>query len=82
MHANLDGSKKGEQEYNPILRKTLQEKGFDYVALGHIHKSNYAEAKEDGHSYNLILVNIQEQVQKHHVKTLNRLLQQKQFKNI
>lgn len=51
MHANLDGSKKGEQEYNPILRKTLQEKGFDYVALGHIHKSNYAEAKEDGIVY-------------------------------
>ncbi len=41
-----------------------------------------AKAKEDGQLYNLILVNIQEQVQKHHVKTLNRLLQQKQFKNI
>lgn len=38
MHANLDGSKKGEQEYNPIMRKTLQEKGFDYIALGHIHR--------------------------------------------
>lgn len=40
MHANLDGAKKGEQEYNPILKSKLQEKGFDYIALGHIHKKS------------------------------------------
>jgi len=46
MHANLDGSKKGEQEYNPIMRSNLQEKGFEYIALGHIHKTNYMDAKD------------------------------------
>ena len=42
-HANLDGSKKSDKEYNNISSKKLQEIGFDYVALGHIHKSNFEE---------------------------------------
>lgn len=46
MHANLDGSKKGEEEYNPVSRKILQEKGFEYIALGHIHKTNCFEEKD------------------------------------
>ena len=29
--------------YNPISKKTLAEKEFDYVALGHIHKTNIEE---------------------------------------
>ena len=28
-------------EYNPISKNELEEKGFDYVALGHIHKLDY-----------------------------------------
>lgn len=39
-HANLDGSDKLEKDYNNISSKKLQEIGFDYVALGHIHKKN------------------------------------------
>ena len=32
-----------ESVYNPIDRKTLEEKGFNYVALGHIHKRDLNE---------------------------------------
>ena len=42
-HGTLDGASLEEREYNSISRKILAEKGFDYVALGHIHKTNYAE---------------------------------------
>ena len=41
IHGNLDGAKKDEKPYNPISKKLLEEKGFDYVALGHIHKKDY-----------------------------------------
>ena len=45
MHGNLDGAKLDDKEYNPIKSKTLGSKGFDYVALGHIHKTNFGESK-------------------------------------
>lgn len=41
IHGNLDGAKKDDKPYNPISKKILEEKGFDYVALGHIHKPDY-----------------------------------------
>ena len=41
IHGNLDGSQKDDKPYNPISSKVLEEKGFDYVALGHIHKPDY-----------------------------------------
>ena len=41
IHGTLDGSTKEEKQYNPISKKELEAKGFDYVALGHIHKNNY-----------------------------------------
>lgn len=41
MHGTLDGSDTIENNYNPIAKKTLEDIGFDYVALGHIHKKNY-----------------------------------------
>ena len=37
-HASIDASKKLELQYNPIKEKDLTNLGFDYVALGHIHK--------------------------------------------
>ena len=43
MHADLDGSAKEIGEYNPILESELKNTGFDYIALGHIHKSNFIE---------------------------------------
>lgn len=41
IHASLDGGWDDERLYNPISSKLLKEKGFDYVALGHIHKLDY-----------------------------------------
>ncbi|NLC88250.1 MAG: DNA repair exonuclease [Clostridiaceae bacterium] len=39
-HVNLDGSDNLERDYNNISSKKLKEIGFDYSALGHIHKNN------------------------------------------
>ena len=41
MHGTLDGANIEENQYNSISTKMLEEKGFDYVALGHIHKTNF-----------------------------------------
>ena len=41
IHASLDGGWDDERVYNPISSKLLKEKGFDYIALGHIHKLDY-----------------------------------------
>ena len=43
IHGSLDASKTLDMQYNPINSLALKEKGFDYVALGHIHKANYME---------------------------------------
>ena len=40
-HATLNGTNNVEKQYNAISKAKLQEIGFDYVALGHIHKANY-----------------------------------------
>lgn len=37
-HGTLDGDKNGETLYNPISKTSLTNLGFDYIALGHIHK--------------------------------------------
>ena len=42
-HGTLDGASVEEKEYNSIPRRKLEEKEFDYIALGHIHKTNYTE---------------------------------------
>ncbi len=41
LHATLDGASIEEKQYNSIATKILQEKQFDYIALGHIHKKDY-----------------------------------------
>ena len=40
MHADLNGTTREFGEYNSILESELQKTNFDYIALGHIHKSN------------------------------------------
>jgi len=40
-HGSLNSSDKLELNYNPINKKNLEKIGFDYVALGHIHKLDY-----------------------------------------
>ena len=42
-HATLNGTNNVEKQYNAIQKYTLDRIGFDYVALGHIHKTNYDE---------------------------------------
>lgn len=41
MHADLNASEKTQLPYNPISKNKLKQIGFDYVALGHIHKLDY-----------------------------------------
>ena len=41
IHGTLNGATLQEKEYNSISKKELEEKNFDYVALGHIHKLYY-----------------------------------------
>ena len=41
VHGTLDGGTIEYNEYNPLSRKRLKEKGFDYIALGHIHKLDF-----------------------------------------
>lgn len=47
IHGTLNGAVLEDNNYNPISEKTLKEKGFDYVALGHIHKSNHVVNTQD-----------------------------------
>lgn len=37
-HASLDGGYDDQRGYNTLSSKKLKELGFDYIALGHIHK--------------------------------------------
>lgn len=48
VHGALDSSKNIDMQYNPISTSKLKEKGFDYIALGHVHK------KTDDNKYNFI----------------------------
>ena len=41
IHGNIDGSTIEDMQYNSMSKKMLEKKGFDYVALGHIHKKDY-----------------------------------------
>ena len=40
-HGALNGGTAEDMEYNPMNKNKLSELGFDYVALGHIHKPDY-----------------------------------------
>lgn len=40
-HGSVDGGSDELREYNPMKEQELKTLGFDYIALGHIHKSNY-----------------------------------------
>lgn len=42
IHGTLDGASIEERQYNSMNKKELEAKGFDYIALGHIHKNNFA----------------------------------------
>lgn len=48
VHGALDSSKNIDVQYNPISTSKLKEIGFDYIALGHVHK------RTDKNKYNFI----------------------------
>ena len=41
LHGTLNGANLEEMQYNSMSSTMLENKGFDYVALGHIHKNNF-----------------------------------------
>lgn len=47
----MDGGTIENSEYNPLSSRVLKEKGFDYVALGHIHKLDYNREKNQNIVY-------------------------------
>ena len=51
IHGSLDSGVIEESEYNPLSKKVLLEKGFDYVALGHIHKLDYNQVENQNIVY-------------------------------
>lgn len=44
-HGSLNASDKLQLQYNPMNKNKLKELGFDYIALGHIHKPDYNTEK-------------------------------------
>ena len=51
IHGSLDGGTIENNEYNPLTRKMLKTKKFDYVALGHIHKLDYNQEENQNIVY-------------------------------
>ncbi len=51
IHGSLDGGAIENNEYNPLTRKMLKTKKFDYVALGHIHKLDYNQEENQNIVY-------------------------------
>ena len=41
IHGTLDGSNIESMQYNSMSTTILKQKGFNYIALGHIHKNNF-----------------------------------------
>lgn len=50
-HASLNTSDKESRLYHPISENKLKEIGFDYIALGHIHKPYYREKENQNIVY-------------------------------
>lgn len=38
VHGDIDASKTADVQYNPVSKNELETLGFDYIAMGHIHK--------------------------------------------
>ena len=45
-HGSLDGGAEDYKEYNPLSKSKLKKLGFDYIALGHIHKPSYNDEED------------------------------------
>ena len=60
VHGSLDTSVNIEKTYNPLSYKKLQEIGFDYIALGHIHQTNYTQEEKIVYSGSLVATGFDE----------------------
>ena len=58
IHGTLDSSRVEDKVYNPLSKKELLSKGFDYIALGHIHKLDYNNEKNQNIVYPGSLVSL------------------------
>lgn len=45
-HGTIEGGNITNLEYNPLNKNKLKQLGFDYIALGHIHKLDYASEEK------------------------------------
>lgn len=45
IHGTIDGANIEDKQYNSMSTKILEKIGFDYIALGHIHKPDYSNKK-------------------------------------
>ena len=43
IHGTLNGSNAEDMQYNSMSTTMLKQKGFNYIALGHIHKNNFEQ---------------------------------------
>lgn len=50
-HGSLNASDKLQLQYNPLNKNKIKSLGFDYVALGHIHKPDYEEEENQNIVY-------------------------------
>ena len=51
IHGSLDSGREIDKEYNPLSKTVLKKLGFDYIALGHIHKPYYSEEENQNIVY-------------------------------
>ena len=50
-HGALEGGSLKDMEYNPLNKNRLKQLGFDYIALGHIHRLSYNEEQNQNIVY-------------------------------
>ncbi len=50
-HGSIDGSGNEDMLYNPMSKAKLKNLGFDYIGLGHIHKTSYKDEENQNIVY-------------------------------
>ena len=51
IHGTINGASIEEKQYNSMSKGLLNSKGFDYIALGHIHKTDYNQEEHQSIVY-------------------------------
>lgn len=51
VHGTIDGASIEDKQYNSMSKNMLKQKGFDYIAMGHIHKLDYNTEEEQRIAY-------------------------------